>query len=110
MPGISVARLAGQMLGALKQPLLDKAPEIKDYAKTEFKKIAETIAFIEREHLAGRMSRKKAKLHLDMQKNAAKSVMLTIEGLGLLAVENAINDALKLVRDTVNTALGFKLI
>lgn len=34
----------------------------------------------------------------------------TIEGLGVLAVEGAINATLAVVRDTVNTAVGFKLV
>jgi hypothetical protein len=37
-------------------------------------------------------------------------VLLTVEGLGLLAVEQAINAALRVVKDTVNTALGFVLV
>ena len=37
-------------------------------------------------------------------------VMLTIEGLGVIAGENAINAALKAVRETVNNALPFKLL
>ena len=56
------------------------------------------------------MSDEKAKLHLDIQKNASKMIMLTLEGLGIVAVEAAINAALKIIKDTVNTALGFTLI
>jgi hypothetical protein len=37
-------------------------------------------------------------------------VLLTLEGLGLLAVEAAINAALKVVSDTVNSAIGFALL
>jgi hypothetical protein len=45
-----------------------------------------------------------------MQKNSALAVMLTVEGLGLLTVESAINAALGAVRDSVNTAVGFALL
>jgi hypothetical protein len=37
-------------------------------------------------------------------------VILTVEGLGLLAVENAINAALGSIKDTLNAALGVALL
>jgi hypothetical protein len=37
-------------------------------------------------------------------------VLLAIQGLGLLSVEAAINAALNVVKNTVNTAVGFALI
>jgi hypothetical protein len=37
-------------------------------------------------------------------------VLLTAEGLALLPVEAAINAALKVVRDAINSAIGFALI
>ena len=51
-----------------------------------------------------------AELHLQIQKNAMRSVLLTVEGLGLLAAEQAINQALALVKDQVNAAVGFALL
>ena len=39
-----------------------------------------------------------------------QTVLLTIEGLGIVAVQNAINAALSVVKDTVNTAIGFTLL
>ena len=93
-----------------REVLEDSWPEIKDYAKAEFKKTAESIAMIVRLHAAGKLSKKKAKLHMEIQKNASRTVLLTIEGLGIIAVERAINAALGAVRDTVNTAIGFRLL
>jgi hypothetical protein len=37
-------------------------------------------------------------------------VLLTIEGLGILAVEAAINAAIDVVRSSVNTALGWAIL
>ena len=36
--------------------------------------------------------------------------MLTLEGMGLLFVQAAINSALAMVKDTVNGAVGFVLV
>ncbi len=59
-------------------------------------------------HLSGQITEEQARLHLDIQKNASRTVLLTVEGLGLLAAEQAINA--RVVRDSVNTALDFVLI
>ncbi len=98
------------MLNAVKGVLSEKWPEVKDYAKTELKGIAEGIILIEKLKLSGQISEEQARLLLDMKRNTAKIVLLTIEGLGLLAVEEAINAALSAVRETVNGALDFVLL
>ena len=72
--------------------------------------LGEAIAFIEAQRALNAMSEDRARMHLEMQKNTASSVLLTLEGLSALAVEVAINAALDVVRGTVNTAVGFVLI
>jgi len=110
MVEINLSELLTNMLSAAKDSLKDKWPEAEGYAKTEFKKIGESILFIQKEVAAGRMSQEKAKLHMDIQKNSTKMVLLTLEGLGILAVEAAINAALAVIKDTVNSALRFSLL
>lgn len=110
MSSINVDQLVANMLLAAQGVLAKKWPEAKDYAESEFKKIGEAIAFIEAQRALNLMSDEKAKLHIEMQKNAAKTMLLTLEGLGLLAVEAAVNAALDIVKSTVNTALGFVLL
>lgn len=82
----------------------------RPYAEEEFRKIAQAVTFIEDEVLAGRMSLTKARLHLEMQKDTALTVLLTVQGLNLLAVEQAINAALNVIKDTVNGALKLPLL
>ena len=108
---IDVRQLAADMLAAASSKLSKKQwTAAKDYAESEFKKIAEAIAFIEAQKLAGAMTADHAKLHLQIQRNAARTVLLTLEGLGILAAEEAINAALLAVKTTVNKAIGFALI
>jgi len=45
-----------------------------------------------------------------MQKNATRMVLMTIEGLGVLSAEAAINSALSAVKDNVNQEIGFTLL
>ena len=110
MSSINVDQLVTSMLQAAQGGLADKWPEARDYAESEFKKIGQAIAFIEAQRALSLMSDEKAQLHLEMQKNAAKTMLLTLEGLGILAVEAVINAALDAVKSAVNTALGFALI
>jgi len=110
MSSIKVEQLVASMMRAAQGVLAKKWPEAKDYAERELKKIGEAIAFIEAQRALNQMSDEKARLHLEMQTNAAKSVLLALEGLGIIAVEAAINAALDVVKNSVNSALGFVLI
>jgi hypothetical protein len=90
--------------------LSDKWPEVKDYAETEAKKFAENFVMIERLKLTSEITEEQAKLHHEIQRNASRTVLLAIEGLGILAVEQAINAAMAVLRETVNGALDFALL
>ncbi len=60
--------------------------------------------------LSGEITEDQTKLHHDIQKNATRSVLLTNEGLGLIAVEQAINAAMDVLKETVNGAFDFALL
>ncbi len=107
---IVAADVVKEMLGAAAGELSGAWDEVEDYARSEFKKFAETLELIERQLVQGKMTPERARLHVDFQKQSMKAVLLTIEGLGILAVERAINAALGVVRDAVNTALGAAVI
>jgi len=106
----NAGELAERMIIAFKTSLADNWPEVKDYAKAESKKMAESLVMIEKLFLTGQIDEEQAKLHFQIQQNATRVVLLTIEGLGIIAVEHAINAALGVLKDTVNTALDFTLL
>lgn len=110
MPKIDVEELLQNMLAAASGVLKKQWPKAKEYAESEFKKIGESIVFIEKQRALGKMTAEQARLHLELQKNASRAVLLTLEGLGILAVEASINAALAVIRETVNKALGFALL
>ncbi|HDZ85541.1 MAG TPA: hypothetical protein ENH35_03285 [Candidatus Moranbacteria bacterium] len=107
---LDIDKLAADMTGAIKKVLEKKWPEIGDYAEVGARNLAEALIKIEKSKLTGELDEKEAKIHLFIQKNAAGSMLLAIEGLGILAAEEAINAAFQVVKDTVNTALGFSLL
>ena len=110
MANINTVELLENMLKAAEKTFGKKWKEAKGYAESEFKKIGTEIAYIEKEFLTGNMDESRAQLHLKMQKNAAQTVLLMVEGLNKLAVEEAVNAAMAVVKESVNTALGFALI
>ncbi|MBI3711558.1 MAG: hypothetical protein HY253_01140 [Burkholderiales bacterium] len=107
---LNTSQLTQDMLAAFQGALAKKWPEIKEYAETEAKKMAQSLAMIEVLSVSGKINAEQATLHLEIQKNATRMVFLTLEGLGMLAAEAAINAALNVVKESVNTALGFVLI
>lgn len=107
---LNVSELSKGMFLAFKESFEDTWPEVKDYAKTETNKLAQSIVSIEKMKLAGTIDKATARALLDINKNSMKMVLLTVEGIGIIAVEKAINSALKVVKDTVNSAVGFVLV
>ncbi|MFQ5656343.1 MAG: hypothetical protein ACE5G5_02285 [Candidatus Methylomirabilales bacterium] len=110
MAEINVEKLVKEMAGAALGVLKEKYPSVKNYAEVEFKKLGETILMIQKAKILHEIDEEDARILIDMQKNAMRSVMLTVEGLGIIAVEQAINAALGVMRDTVNTAIGWTLL
>lgn len=110
MPEINMKKLVKDMAGAATGVLKEKWPSVKTYAEAEFKKLGETVITVQKSKLTGNITEEEARLLLEMQKNAMRSVFLTVEGLGIIAVEEAINAAMAVVRSTINTAIGWSIL
>jgi hypothetical protein len=110
MMSLDAGALASQMLGVALPILKKDAQNAESFAKLEFAKIAQTIVSIGEQLAVAEITQPEAVLYLDMQKNASQTVLLALQGLGLLAVESAINAALGVIKTAVNTAVGFALI
>jgi len=107
---LDVQGLVTQML-AVAVPLLKKdAEDAESFAKIEFTKIAQTIVSIGDLFATKQINQQQSVLLLNMQKLASQNVLLTLQGLGLLAVEAAVNAALGVIKTAVNTAIGFALL
>jgi hypothetical protein len=107
---LNIATLASRMLGAALPILKKDTQNAESFARLEFTKIAQTLVAIGEQVVSGQINEQQARLLLAMQTSASRNVFLTLQGLALLAVEEAINAALNVVRSAVNTAFGFALI
>ena len=110
MSSIDVDDLGAKMLEAARGVLTAKWTKARPYVESETKIFAERLASITRLRAAGSISEQRAKDLVAFQEEAFETVLLAVEGLTQLAIEEALNAALKAVRDTVNTAIGFALL
>ena len=111
MPAIPpVGELVAKMVGAAKASLGRDWSKARTFAEPELDRLARSLVTIGQLAADGTINQQEAAALLDIHKNTTRMVILTVEGLGLLAVENAINAALGSVKDTLNTALGITLL
>jgi hypothetical protein len=107
-PGI--ADLVSSMTEAAKDSLGGDWPKARTYAKPEFARLAQSVVDIGELAATGEISAAEAKALLSIHKNTTRTIFLTVEGLGILAVEKAVNAALGSVKEAVNAAVGVALI
>ncbi|HEY8256394.1 MAG TPA: hypothetical protein VIG08_01940 [Gemmatimonadales bacterium] len=110
MPDLSVSELVGDMLGAVKQSLGKDFGKAKDFAKPELQRLARSLVDIAKLVAERKVTQQQARSLLEIHRNTTKVVLLTIQGLGIIAVENALNAAFDVIRTTVNRAVKFALI
>jgi hypothetical protein len=110
MADINVNEILEKMLDAAKDVLQNHWEEAKPFAEQELKSLAENLKLISQLKLEGKITEEQAKYYVNIQKSSVRIVLLTIEGLGILAVESAINAALDVVKTTVNTAIGWSIL
>ena len=101
--------LLPDMLNAAKAPLAKEWTKAKPYAEQQLQSFIQSIERIVLLKEDGSISEEQAKLLISMHKRSMITVLLTVKGLGLLAIESAINAALGVARDTINTAIGWKI-
>lgn len=109
---LNVEDLVKQMLGAGEQAFGDGWNDVKGYAPVEFRKmavqikdIAENVAKYKLNPSTG-YSEETGRLLFKMQQNACESVIAAMTKLTLLAVQNAINAMLKVLRDSLGGVVG----
>ena len=106
----SLGDIVSGMIAAARASLGKDFPKIKDFAKPEFQRLAKSALDIGKLVAEGKVTKKQAQALFEIHKNTTRMVFITVEGLGIIAAENAINAALKSARDAVNGILGFALL
>jgi hypothetical protein len=102
--------LAGQIGDRIGTVLAGHGKTAGGFARAEGEKIALAIKHIAEMVRDGEILPEEAPLYLDIQMQHSRAVLRTVEGIGLVAAEQAINGALDLLKGAVTTALGFPLV
>src|SRR4029453_1076801 len=110
MAELSVGDLVSDMLQAVKASLGKDYSKAKDFARPEVQRLARSVVDIAKLVATGKVTKQQARSLVAIHKNTTRVVFLTIEGLGIIAVENALNAAIGAIRDTVNGAVKFAFI
>jgi hypothetical protein len=106
---ISVGDLAGAFLAAVKPILKKHWKEVGEYATAESAKMAETLALAVKLKAEGKIDEQQAQFLVEMQKNAMQVVLLAIQGIGIIAAQNAINAGLAAVEKLLGGKFPFPL-
>ena len=110
MASIDFNSMLSQMIGAAKISLADKWPTVESLATSSLKSIAQNIIDIEVMTEENVITKEQSVLKIMLQQNAFRTMLLTQEGLGLLAAQDALNAVTDVIRGTVNKAIGFVLL
>jgi len=107
---LNLDEIASDMISAAKGVVDEKWPATREYFESESKMYAQRLASIAKMYADGIISQKRAKVHVALQNEAWETTLLAVNGLSQLLIEEALNAAIKVIRKTVNTALGFALL
>lgn len=79
-------------------------------ARPELARLAQVLVEIGEMAARGEITKEEAQSLLRIHRNTTVTVLLTVRGLGILAVESAVNEGLSVVRDAVNGRFGITLL
>ncbi len=106
----SVAEFVTAMVSAAKTSVGKDWPTIRAFARPELEQLARSMLALGRLYALGEITQGQARALFKIHRNTTQTVFLAIEGMGIIATENAINAALKAVKDSINRTVGFALL
>jgi len=107
---ITLDNLGDKIYEAAKTAFGNQFALVKQYLKAEYEKLAITLRMIIEGYSKKEISEAEAKILLNNQKVATTAVLTAAEGISVVAVQRAINAAFKVVKDFVNSKIGFPLL
>jgi hypothetical protein len=102
--------LAGTMIEAARAGVAGRWPQLRALAGTELPRLAQAFADVAGLLASGTIDESRARRLVHLHQLAARSVLLTVDGLGLLTAEQAIHAGVRAAAKTVNDAVQFALL
>jgi len=100
-----IGKVVNDMLQASLQSLVDGGKKATEYATHEYTQFIRDIEHVQEMAEQGTVTAQEAQFLVDEHKVSMKAVLIAIEGLGMIAVQNAINAALKVLTVALSSAV-----
>jgi len=109
---LNITQVVNDMLQAALPHLSKGGQQASTFASHEFQQYIINMKHIQTMAEEGNITDQEAQFLVDQYKMSMKAVLLTVEGLGVIATQKAINAAIDVLNSALNTALGaaFKTI
>jgi hypothetical protein len=103
---LDINKVVSDMLQASSAALIKGGQQASEYASHEYAQFIDDIEHVQTMAEQGTITAAEAQALVDQHKMSMQAVLLCVEGLGVIAVQNAINAALKVLNDAIAAALG----
>ncbi len=110
MPSLNVQALGQSMITQAATIGKDQWDIIREAATIELQGLAQRLVAITNAFLGGQITKSMAKRHLRTARSQVIATIAMLTSMVEAAAEKIINAVLTVVRDAVNTAIGFTLI
>ena len=103
---LDVEKVVSVMLGASATALAKGGQKATEYATHEYQGFIADLEHVQAMAEKGTISQAEAQSLVDQHKLSMQAVLVAIEGLSLIAVQEAINAAMRALNDALKDALG----
>ena len=103
---LDIAQVVNEMLQAALPYLSKGGQQASSYASHEFQQYIVNVEHVQNMAEEGKVTDQEAQYLVDQYKLSMRAVLLAIEGLGVIAAQNAINAAIDVLNSALNAALG----
>ncbi len=103
---LDMNKVVNDMLQASASSLIKGGEQASEYASHEYTQFIGDIEHVQTMAEEGTITAAEAQALVDQDKLSMQAVLLCIEGLGVIAVQNAINAALQVLNAAIASVLG----
>ncbi|HME42376.1 MAG TPA: hypothetical protein VKF36_04755 [Syntrophorhabdales bacterium] len=103
---LDVGKVVGDMVQASAGVLAKGGSQATQYASHEYAQFIMDIEQVQTMAEQGTITEEVAQALVNQHKLSMQAVLITVEGLGVIAVQNAINAALNVLNSALTAALG----
>lgn len=107
---IDLESLGTSMIAAAREAVPDRWPSLKVLAEMELRKLAFSLSETARLLREGDIDAQHAQRLVHIHQLSVRSVLVTVEGLGIRTAEETTHAAVRAVSSLINDVVGFKLL